>query len=193
MKSLVAYLDFSGVHVDVVVSREWNDAVRLMAKGQVVKLNTCPEKIRTSSCTSTDIYEVCLLRWIPKRDLLGDGSVTESVLRDGTGWERPGKLSEVSLKVTAYHCNDHQTAVMPARNISLSMSSPELPSVLEKSILAMKEGTIIELKCSPERTLEVDKILAANLSGEIDFQLELLNWFKIEDLRGDGKSVKRVR
>mmetsp|Transcript_8214 Transcript_8214/g.24712 ORF Transcript_8214/g.24712 Transcript_8214/m.24712 type:complete len:519 (+) Transcript_8214:181-1737(+) len=178
---------------DSTVPALWNDALKMMAKGEVVSLNVPAKEVSWLNVNEKDInYELELVSWIPRRDLLNDGSAVESLIDEGEGWERPDKHSEVKAELWAVPVGKPEKMALKPTTRTFHLGSPSIPNVWNRSISGMRKNSLVSIRCDRQRTQEIGQYLAISFPDEINFFIKLLSWFKIEDMFGDTKAKKKV-
>lgn len=193
---------FSFKLADGKVIKGWDIVAKTMAKGEKAKVTLKPEyaygemgsppKIPKNA---TLIFEMELLSWTSKRDVFGDGLVVKSEIASGEGWERPGKLAEVTVAVVAVAMDsDAKTdgKQLHSGETTFTMGSSQAPLAWEKVLPDMKKDAVLHLVCRPPHTSGpgVDYV-PADIPC-VRFELTLKSWCKIEDVLSDGTLVKKI-
>lgn len=57
---------------------------------------------REELLTRRAFYEVKLIDWVIRHDLLGEGSLLKTVHKRGTGYDRPDKFDEIIIDLKVY-------------------------------------------------------------------------------------------
>lgn len=186
------------------VIKGWDVAGKTMAKGEKAKLTLKPDYAYGETGSppkipknATLIFEMELLSWTSKRDVFGDGTVIKSELNGGDGWERPGKLAEVTLYVIAVAMDKDgrvEGEKLHEGEKTFSLGSGEVPEAWEKVIPDMKKNSVLQLVCMKSRIDAGDNAFIQIPSDVacVRYELTLKSWRKIEDILNDGSLVKKV-
>lgn len=185
---------------DGKVIRGWDIAAKTMAKGEKAKVTLRPEygygkqgsppKIPSNA---TLVFEMELISWSSKRDVYDDGTVIKSEIDTGDGWERPGKLAEVTCKVlTALSDGETRGKVLNESERTFALGTGVVPEVWDKVIQDMKKGARVQLVCKPPHIGGPSIDFIPEGTKCIEYDIELVEWLKVEDIHGDGTLVKKV-
>lgn len=184
------------------VIKGWDIVGKTMAKGEKAKVTLKPEYAYGESGSppkipknSTLIFEMELLSWTSKRDVFGDGCVVKSEINAGEGWERPGKLAEVTVGVVAVEMDKDgrvEGKQLHSGTTTFSLGSSQAPEAWEKVIPDMKKDTVLQLICKPPRLNGPGIDYVPEGTPCVRYKLTLLAWRKIEDVFSDGTLVKKV-
>lgn len=187
---------------DAKVIKGWDIVGKTMAKGEKAKVTLMPEYAYGKSGSppkipenATLIFEMELISWTSKRDVFNDGLVIKSELEAGEGWERPGKLAEVTVAVVASLMEpDGKTAgkELHRGEVIFTLGSGQVPEAWEKVIPDMKKGAAQALLCRASHTTGPGIDYVPKGTEIVQFKLKLLSWRKIEDIHSDGTLVKKV-
>mmetsp|Transcript_8018 Transcript_8018/g.11877 ORF Transcript_8018/g.11877 Transcript_8018/m.11877 type:complete len:513 (-) Transcript_8018:1820-3358(-) len=178
---------------DSSVPASWNEALESMAKGEIAKVFAAEKELEATGFDRRAAwYELELVSWIPRRDLMHDGTAIEHLLKDGEGWERPGRISEVHLRMELLSTDPNPREILPSIEKTLATESPNVPEMLRRSIDSLKIGSVVRIHCMAMRTKELVKLFDAPLEGEVQLKMELLQFSKMEDIFGDESSVRKV-
>lgn len=187
---------------DGKVIKGWDIVGKTMAKGEKARVTLKPEygygaegsppKIPPNS---TLIFEMELLSWQSKRDVFGDGTVLKSELETGEGWERPGKLAEVTVDVIASEVSTKDNSkgkVLHTGEFTFPVGVGAVPRVWDKVIQDMKRKARVVITCKPPHVggPKID-FLPAGLE-QVQYDIKLKSWLKVEDIFDDGSLVKKV-
>ncbi len=185
---------------DGKVIRGWDVVAKTMAKGEKAKVTLRPEygygkqgsppKIPSNA---TLVFEMELVSWSSKRDVYGDGTVIKSEIDTGDGWERPGKLAEVTCNVTtALSDGEKRGQVLNQSERVFALGTGAVPEVWDKVIQDMKKGARVQLICKPPHVGGPGIDFIPEGTKCIEYELELVKWLKVEDIHNDGTLVKKV-
>lgn len=184
------------------VIKGWDIVGKTMAKGEKAKVTLRPEYAYGDSGSppkipqnATLVFEMELLSWTSKRDVFGDGLVIKSEINAGEGWERPGKLAEVTLAIDAVAVDDatpNESKPLYSGETTFSLGSSKAPEAWEKVVPDMKKGTILQLVCKHPRTIGPGVDYVPEGTPCVRYQITLKSWRKIEDILSDGTLVKKV-
>mmetsp|Transcript_15974 Transcript_15974/g.65691 ORF Transcript_15974/g.65691 Transcript_15974/m.65691 type:complete len:568 (-) Transcript_15974:1980-3683(-) len=178
---------------DSSVPASWNEALQSMARGEIAKVGAAEKELEAAGFDRrAEWYELELLSWIPRRDLMHDGTAIEYLLKDGEGWERPGRISEVHLRMELLSTDPHPREILPSVERTIATESPNVPEMLRRSIDSLKIGSIVRIHCKAARTKELVKLFDSPLEGEVSLKVELLEFSKMEDVFGDESGVRKV-
>merc|ERR1719183_2483166 len=143
------------------VIKGWDLGVATMKKGEIAKFTLAPEFAYGESGSppkipesATLVFEVELLSWQSKDDLFGDEGVIKTQLKEGEGWKKPQKDSEVlmSMKVEA----PDGSLIEEKSDFEYVIGSEALGSLgkaCDKALMEMKKGEEASLKCTKEYAL----------------------------------------
>jgi FK506-binding protein 4/5 len=143
------------------VIKGWDLGVATMKKEEVAKFTLAPEFAYGESGSppkipenATLVFEVELLSWQSKDDLFGDEGVIKTQLKEGEGWKKPQKDSEVlmSMKVEA----PDGSLIEEKSDFEYVIGSEALGSLgkaCDKALMEMKKGEEASLKCTKEYAL----------------------------------------
>lgn len=184
------------------VIKGWDIVGLTMCKGEKAKVTLksdyaygesgSPPKIPANA---TLVFEMELLSWTSKRDVFGDGVVIKSEVEAGVGWERPGKLAEVTVNVVVVKMDEDGRSEGPKiheSDMTFTLGSGLVPEAWEKVIPDMKKGGILHLVCKPPRLAGPGVNFVPEGTTCVRYQLTLMAWKKIEDIHSDGTLVKKV-
>lgn len=187
---------------DGKVIKGWDIVGKTMAKGEKARVTLKPEYAYGAQgsppkipANATLIFEMELLSWQSKRDVFGDGTVLKTEVESGEGWERPGKLAEVTAKIIVTEITpDWKTKgkVLHSEEETFSLGVGAVPEVWEKVIQDMKKGARVVLHCKPPHVgfPEIDYV--PSNAPAIEYDITLKGWLKVEDIFDDGTLVKKV-
>lgn len=184
------------------VIKGWDIVGLTMCKDEKAKITLKPEYAYGESGSppkippnATLVFEIELLSWTSKRDVFGDAKVIKSEIESGAGWERPGKLAEVTVNVVVV-CMDadgkSEGSKIHESDMTFTLGSGVVPEAWEKVIPDMKKGGILHLVCKPPRLAGPGIQFIPEGTSCVRYQLTLIAWKKIEDIHGDGTLVKKV-
>jgi len=137
-------------------------------------------------------FEVELLSWKSTKDITGDGGVIKTVQTEGSGWETPsaGK-AEVCVTYTATHVADAKMfEAVEAKWVELGNGL--LVSGVEKALCTMKKGEVAELTIQSEYAYGSEGREGVQPGSAVKYELTLVDFRKIEDLKSDGKILKKT-
>lgn len=187
---------------DGKVIKGWDIAGKTMAKGEKAKITLkseyaygeagSPPKIPPNA---TLIFEMELVSWVSKRDVFGDGLVIKSEHSAGEGWERPGKLDEVTLSVvtTSMDADGRKEGVqLYSGDVTFTNGAGGVPAAWEKVILDMKKGSAVSLLCKGAHTTGPGLSYIPEGTPCVRFELVLKSWRTIDDIHKDGTLVKKM-
>lgn len=187
---------------DGKVIKGWDIVGKTMAKGEKAKVTLKPEYAYGESGSppkippnATLVFEMELLSWVSKRDVFGDGLVIKSEVSAGDGWERPGKLDEITLGVVATAMEpDGRTERADLYNgqTTFTNSSGQVPLAWEKVIPDMKKNAVLSLLCTGPHTSGPGINYVPDGTEYVRFQLTMLSWKKVDDIHKDGTLVRKV-
>jgi len=136
-------------------------AVASMNKEEVAKFTLAPENAYGASgsppkipANATLVFEVELLRWQSRDDLFGDAGVIKTQMKEGEGWKKPKKDSEVlvNMKVEA----PDGSSIQEKSDFEYVIGSDALGALgkaCDKALMEMKKGEEASLKCTKEYAL----------------------------------------
>lgn len=184
------------------VIKGWDIVGKTMAKGEKAKVTLKPDYAYGPSgsppkipANATLIFEMELLSWMSKRDVFGDGVVVKSEIEAGEGWERPGKLAEVTVSVVAVAMDiDGRTegAKLHEGDVTFTLGAAEVPEAWEKVVPDMKKDAVLQLVCKSPRLAGPGVTYVPEGTPCVRYQLTLKSWCKVEDINSDGTLVKKV-
>lgn len=187
---------------DGKVIKGWDIVGKTMTKGEKCRVTLKPEygygaqgsppKIPANA---TLIFEMELLGWHSKRDVFGDGSAMKTELESGEGWERPGKLAEVTALITTTAMDAESKVkgnVLDSGVRTFPLSPGVIPAVWEKVILDMKKGARVTLVCKPPHLSGPGINFIPDGTPCVEYDITLQSWLKVEDIHEDGSLVKKV-
>lgn len=187
---------------DGKVIKGWDVVGKTMKKGEKAKVTLKPEYAYGASgsppkipANATLVFDMELISWTSKRDVYGDGLVIKSEVEAGEGWERPGKLAEVTLGIVATGMDKDGKAELSelhSGETTFTVGSGQVPAAWETVVPDMKKNAILNLLCKPPYISGpgIDYVPAG--TSCVRFRLTLVSWRKIEDIHGDGTLVKKV-
>jgi len=189
---------------DGKVIKGWDIVAKTMAKGEKAKVTLRPEYAygRQGSppkipSNATLIFEMELLSWHSKRDVYGDGTVVKTEINTGDGWERPGKLAEVTCQVATYAYDTEKETrgaeLNSDENKTFTLGVGQVPEVWDKIVLDMKRGSKVQLICKDPHIggTGIDFDIPKDTKA-IEYEIQLKSWLKVEDLEKDGSLMKKV-
>lgn len=184
------------------VIKGWDIVGKSMTKGEKAKVTLKPEYAYGETGSppkipknATLVFEMELLSWSSKRDVFGDGLVVKSELKPGDGWERPGKLAEITLSVIATAMDEdgrNEREKLHEGETTLSLGNGSVPETWEKVVPDMKKGSVLQLICKHPRTGASELDYVPSDVSCVKYELTLVSWRKIEDVLNDGTLVKKV-
>ena len=184
------------------VIKGWDIGVATMTKGEKCIL-TCtapyaygqqgsPPKIPGGATLQ---FEVELLDWDSKSDLIKDGGVIKKVIADVTSWEQPKERDEVFIKYKIWRDGFPDAIIASSDSTSFTLSSPpsEVPKGFKPALLTMKRGEISQLKLKPAYGFSEGNLPdGISLEDKLEAAIELLRWNKVEDVTEDGLVIRKV-
>ena len=163
----------------------WSEAVPTMKLGEVAKFTICSDKAYGASGSPPKIppnasldFEIELLSFTDRDDVLRDGSLMKKVLARGGGdWKTPNEHCDVDVKVK--DGDEWVDRCWVAGGAAPVVGGAALPAVLRRGVEGMKRG-------------ERASFLASE-SG-VDFEVEVVDWVENEECvpASPGAVVKRV-
>lgn len=187
---------------DGKVIKGWDIVGKTMTKGEKARVTLKPEygygpqgsppKIPGNA---TLVFEMELIGWHSKRDVYADGNVMKTEIASGEGWERPGKLAEVTALVTATTMDADgkvKSKVLYSGPRTFSLGVGEVPAVWDKVIQDMKKGARVSLICKPPHVGGPGVDFIPSDTPCVEYDITLQNWLKVEDIHSDGTLVKKV-
>lgn len=187
---------------DGKVIKGWDIVGKTMAKGEKARVTLKPEYAYGKSgsppkipSNATLVFEMELLSWVSKRDVFGDGLVIKSEASTGDGWERPGKLDEITLRIVATAMEpDGRTegAELYCGESTFTNGSGQVPLAWEKVVPDMKKGAVLSLLCTGPHTSGPGINYVPEGTECVRFQLTMLSWKKVDDIHKDGSLVRKV-
>lgn len=187
---------------DGKVIKGWDVVAKTMCKGEKAKVTLKPEYAYGAAgsppkipANATLVFEMELLSWTSMRDVFGDGRVIKSEIAAGEGWERPGKLAEVTIDIEAVAMDADgkvEGKKFHSGETTFTLGSAQMPEAVEKVVPDMKKNAVLRLMCQPPHISGpgVDYVPADTPC--VRFEIKLKSWRKIEDLLSDGTVVKKV-
>lgn len=184
------------------VIKGWEVVVATMSKGEKAKVTLKPEYAYGEAGSppnipenATLIFEMELVTWTSKRDVYGDGTVIKSELQSGDGWERPGKLAQVTVNIVAHAMADDGASKgkqLFTGEKTFMLGSNEAPPAWEKIIRDMKKNSRVGLMCRPPHVGGPGAEFVPAGTECVHYELTLLRWLKMEDIFSDGTLMKKV-
>lgn len=185
------------------VIQGWELVARTMAKGEKSRVTMkadyaygsagSPPKIPGNA---TLVFEMELIDFISKKDVMGDGSVFKTELSSGTGWERPSPLSSVSLSVAgvAFGGDGEATenSLFLDTTITCTLGAGQIPVPWEKVVPDMKKGSRLLLACKQPHLLGPGVDEKATLppgTARVEYTITLDTWVKVEILSSEDSSI----
>lgn len=132
-------------------------------------------------------------------DILGDGRLTRRTLQEGHGWKTPKAPSEVVVRYS-WHAPGQTELGQAAKEVTMSImdgsctcsSADWIPGFYGLRVLM---GLRVGQQCLVQLSSELVSALFAEMpSGGLEYDIELLQIFSVEDisLDGSGKVMKKV-
>jgi len=174
----------------------WEIAARTMKKGEQAILTLSPDYAYGSSGSPPKIppnatltFDLELVSWVSLLDVFSDGTVIKKVLEEGEGWERPGKMSEVTVKVSIK--TDSQVVLQDYMlTFNFHVDDPRVNPLIEAVVKNMKKGSKVLVKAKGPRAVW-NGVTDPNTTYA-EYTIELVGWLKVEDITKDGGVVKKV-
>lgn len=172
------------------VIRGWSEAVPTMRVGEVAKFTICAAKAYGEQGSPPTIppnasldFEIELLSFTDRDDVLRDGSLMKKVLRkNADDWKTPNKRCDVRLKVRVGAADAAVDVDWP--HVKHGDAPPEvegakLPWVLRDGLHEMKKGELASFVVT---------------ETGVDYEVEVVSWIENEDCDLDAPDavVKRV-
>lgn len=184
------------------VIRGWDIVGKTMAKGEKAKVTLKPEYAYGESGSppkippnATLVFEMELLSWASKRDVFGDGVIVKTEVSAGEGWERPGKLAEVTVSVVAVAMDADgriEGDKLHEGDVTFTVGAGEVPEAWEKVVPDMKKDAVLQLVCKSPRLAGPGVSYVPDGTPCVRYELTLKSWLKVEDIHSDGTLVKKV-
>jgi len=169
------------------VIKGWSEAVPTMRVGEIAKFTICPAKAYGEQGSPPTIpphasldFEIELLSFTDREDVLNDGTLMRKVLRkNADDWKTPSNRCDVRLTVRDGESVVHVDwpATYDSTEDGPEVNGERLPFVLRKGVHEMKRTE-----------------LASFLVGDRDYEVEIVSWIENEDCDFEAPEavVKRV-
>ncbi|KAI0562986.1 TPR repeat containing protein [Gracilaria domingensis] len=187
---------------DGKVIKGWDIVGKTMAKGEKAKVTLKPEYAYGENgsppkipANATLMFEMELLSWTSRRDVFGDGLVVKSEIAAGDGWERPGKLDEITLGVVCTETDPDTKSTrteLYSGEVTFTNGSGQVPPAWEKVVSDMKKDAVLSLVCRGSHVSGPGITYVPEGTECVQFKLTMKSWKKVEDIHHDGSLVKKV-
>lgn len=206
------------------VIKGWDLVGKTMAKGEKARVTLKPEYAYGASgsppkipANATLVFDMELVSWTSQRDVFGDGTVMRTEVESGDGWERPGKLAEVTMDIRVFSVSEDdmdvdgksggtkkkeekkndEVMVYEKNGFVATLGASQMPEQWERIVPEMKRNNCVHLVCKPPRLLGAGldgKDIGIDLKGAtcMRHEVTLRSWRKIEDVASDGSVMKKV-
>eukprot|EP01122_Echinamoeba_exundans_P006601 TRINITY_DN188_c0_g2_i1.p1 TRINITY_DN188_c0_g2~~TRINITY_DN188_c0_g2_i1.p1 ORF type:complete len:482 (+),score=148.55 TRINITY_DN188_c0_g2_i1:56-1447(+) len=128
-------------------------------------------------------------------DLSGDGGVLKEIIKEGDGWEKPAKGSDVSVHYTGTLLDGSKFDSSRDRNspFKFQIDAGSVIKGWDVAVKSMKKGEVAKFTLKPEYAYGASgsppKIPA---NATLVFEIELLSFTNEKDLTSDGGVLKKV-
>ena len=140
-------------------------------------------------------FEVKLIDWIVRHDLLGEGSMLKTIHTRGTGYDRPALYDEVVIDLKVFQKDEagEEKVFASVQEHELLMTDQDLLTpVVRKILQSMKYGEKTSTVVTPQYVQQTDpgfkeRHADYNPDDELLVDISLLSLGKIEDMYRDQK------
>lgn len=190
-----------------------------MKKGEVSTFTLSPEYAYgeagsppTIPPNSPLVFEVELVSWKSVKDIVGDGGVIKTVIKEGEGWGNPRDRDEVTVDYTVRVIGSNNTSslsegtapLLTAVGVIFSLNKGQLCPGITTALKTMKKGEEVKLIIKPEyafkNTAPPDALVqqlpqqhSLDISeATLEIHMTLHKWNKVEDITDDGCVFKKT-
>lgn len=101
-------------------------------------------------------FDVKLIEWTVKHDILGDGNIMKTILKRGTGYDRPRNFEELEIDLLVYAEGQKESPFVNLQKKSLSMTDDLITPVVRKILNSMKPDEVAEAVVLREYVENID-------------------------------------
>lgn len=183
------------------VIKGWDQGVATMKKGEVALLTCQPDYAYGASGSPPKIppnatlnFEVELLSWQSVKDISGDGGVIKTILQEGVDWSKPNGRDEVKVHYKAkVQGAESYFAESPEGGVEFTLADGHLCTGIATALKTMKKSEKVHLLLKPEYGFgEAGRTPDVPPHSNLEVELELESWKKVEDVTDDGGVVKKT-
>eukprot|EP00887_Chlorella_sp_A99_P000151 scaffold16.g151.t1 len=185
------------------VIQGWDLGVATMKKGERALLTIkseygygeagSPPKIPGAA---TLLFEVELLSWLSIKDICGDGGVIKTILKEGSGYERPLENDEACVRITARVEGAGSPAAFyasPVEGETFTVADGIFCRAIREAVKTMRKGEEARLSVAPEYGFGQEGQGSVVPPGaRLEVELALLWYKRVEKLSDDGSVVKKI-
>lgn len=182
------------------VIKGWDEGVATMKKGEKAILTCKPEYAYGASGSPPKIpenatlkFEVELLNWKSIKDISGDGGVIKKILKEGEDWDNPKDRDEVIVKYRAKVKGSEEPFASSEEGTEFIVKEGHLCKALPIAVKKMKKGEKALVTAKPDYAFGKEGLKPGVPSdSELEIDLELVSWKKVEDVTDDGLIIRKV-
>ncbi|KAL4857094.1 Peptidyl-prolyl cis-trans isomerase [Chlorella vulgaris] len=183
------------------VIQGWDLGVATMKRGEKSKLTITAQYGYGESGSpptipggATLVFEVELIDWKSVKDILGDGGVIKTVVREGVGWSKPQPADEVCARFTAKVQGASQPFYSSAEEgEEFRLCDPHFCPAINKAVATMKLKEQAKMLVKPQYGFgEAGRGEEVPPGAALEIELTLLGWKKVEKVTDDGQVMKKT-
>lgn len=179
------------------VIKGWDQGVATMIKGEKALL-TCTSEYAygkagsppTIPADATLEFEVELLSWKSVSDINGDGSVIKKRLTEGSGWEKPKDMDEVTLRYTLCGADGAEVAASGDEGVEFALSEGHLVAGLASAAANMQVGEKARVTLRDDGARAVGDVQVP--AGELTAEVELVGFKAVTKVTPDGGVLRKT-